>query len=247
MGLALRLNAPVLLAGDIDRGGVFAQLYGTVALLDEGERARIVGTVINKFRGDVSLLRPGLGQLEALTGVPVLGVVPYLQVDIDDEDSLSPRLEQKSHTAPIDIAVVHLPHIANFTDLAPLEHHPALVVRYVERVTELGNPDLVILPQTADEERDTMWLRESGLEGAVRGQIPVLKIHAPGMFDSGTEIEKLARRLLKQKGLPPVDFCPRDRRDYQEEQFDLLADAVRDSLDLPAIYRAMERYERGKF
>ena len=247
MGLAELVDTPVLLAGDIDRGGVFAQLYGTVALLDEGERARIVGTVINKFRGDVSLLRPGLGQLEALTGVPVLGVVPYLRVDIDDEDSLSPRLEQKSHTAPIDIAVVHLPHIANFTDLAPLEHHPALGVRYVERVTELGNPDLVILPQTADEERDTMWLRESGLEGAVRGQIPVLKIHAPGMFDSGTEIEKLARRLLKQKGLPPVDFCPRDRRDYQEEQFDLLADAVRDSLDLPAIYRAMERYERGKF
>ena len=156
MGLAELVNAPVLLVGDIDRGGVFAQLYGTVALLEEEERARIVGTIINKFRGDVSLLRPGLGQLEKLTGVPVLGVVPYLRVDIDDEDSQSPRLERKSHGAPVDIAVIRLPHIANFADLAPLERHPALGVRYVERVTELGGPDLVILPQTADGDGEAL-------------------------------------------------------------------------------------------
>jgi len=247
MGLAELVNAPVLLVGDIDRGGVFAQLYGTVALLEEEERARIVGTIINKFRGDVSLLRPGLGQLEKLTGVPVLGVVPYLRVDIDDEDSLSPRLERKSHGAPVDIAVIRLPHIANFADLAPLERHPALGVRYVERVTELGGPDLVILPQTADGDGDMAWLRESGLEEAIRERVPVLEIREPGMFDSGVETKKLADRLLARKGLPPVDFCLMARRDYQEEQFDLLADAVRDSLDLPAIYRAMERYERGKF
>ena len=246
MGLAELVNAPVLLVGDIDRGGVFAQLYGTVALLEEEERARIVGTIINKFRGDVSLLRPGLGQLEKLTGVPVLGVVPYLRVDIDDEDSLSPRLERKSHGAPVDIAAIRLPHIANFADLAPLERHPALGVRYVERVTELGGPDLVILPQTADGDGDMAWLRESGLEEAIRERVPVLEIREPGMFDSGVETKKLADRLLARKGLPPVDFCPMARRDYQEEQFDLLARAVRDSLDLPAIYRAMERYERGK-
>ena len=246
MGLAELVNAPVLLVGDIDRGGVFAQLYGTVALLEEEERARIVGTIINKFRGDVSLLRPGLGQLEKLTGVPVLGVVPYLRVDIDDEDSLSPRLERKSHGAPVDIAVIRLPHIANFADLAPLERHPALGVRYVERVTELGGPDLVILPQTADGDGDMAWLRESGLEEAIRERVPVLEIREPGMFDSGVETKKLADRLLARKGLPPVDFCPMARRDYQEEQFDLLAWGVRDSLDLPAIYRAMERYERGK-
>ncbi len=246
MGLAELVNAPVLLVGDIDRGGVFAQLYGTVALLEEEERARIVGTIINKFRGDVSLLRPGLGQLEKLTGVPVLGVVPYLRVDIDDEDSLSPRLERKSHGAPVDIAVIRLPHIANFADLAPLERHPALGVRYVERVTELGGPDLVILPQTADGDGDMAWLRESGLEEAIRERVPVLEIREPGMFDSGVETKKLADRLLARKGLPPVDFCPMARRDYQEEQFDLLARGVRDSLDLPAIYRAMERYERGK-
>ncbi len=245
MGLAELVNAPVLLVGDIDRGGVFAQLYGTVALLEEEERARIVGTIINKFRGDVSLLRPGLGQLEKLTGVPVLGVVPYLRVDIDDEDSLSPRLERKSHGAPVDIAVIRLPHIANFADLAPLERHPALGVRYVERVTELGGPDLVILPQTADGDGDMAWLRESGLEEAIRERVPVLEIREPGMFDSGVETKKLADRLLARKGLPPVDFCPMARRDYQEEQFDLLARGVRDSLDLSTVYRAMEEYERG--
>lgn len=245
MGLAELVNAPVLLVGDIDRGGVFAQLYGTVALLEEEERARIVGTIINKFRGDVSLLRPGLGQLEKLTGVPVLGVVPYLRVDIDDEDSLSPRLERKSHGAPVDIAVIRLPHIANFADLAPLERHPALGVRYVERVTELGGPDLVILPQTADGDGDMAWLRESGLEEAIRERVPVLEIREPGMFDSGVETKKLADRLLARKGLPPVDFCPMARRDYQEEQFDLLARAVRENLNLSTVYRAMEKYERG--
>lgn len=245
MGLAELVNAPVLLVGDIDRGGVFAQLYGTVALLEEEERARIVGTIINKFRGDVSLLRPGLGQLEKLTGVPVLGVVPYLRVDIDDEDSLSPRLERKSHSAPIDIAVIRLPHIANFTDLDPLERHPALGVRYVERVAELGRPDLIVLPQTADEERDGAWLWESGLEAAIRERAPMLKVQQSGMFDSGAETKKLADRLLEQKGLPPVDFCPQARRDYQEEQFNRLADGVRASLDMPAVYRAMEQYERG--
>ncbi len=245
MGLAELVNAPVLLVGDIDRGGVFAQLYGTVALLEEEERARIVGTIINKFRGDVSLLRPGLGQLEKLTGVPVLGVVPYLRVDIDDEDSLSPRLERKSHGAPVDIAVIRLPHIANFADLAPLERHPALGVRYVERVTELGGPDLVILPQTADGDGDMAWLRESGLEEAIRERVPVLEIREPGMFDSGVETKKLADRLLARKGLPPVDLCPMARRDYQEEQFDLLARAVRENLNLSTVYRAMEEYERG--
>ena len=90
MGLAQLVDAPVLLAGDIDRGGVFAQLYGTVELLDPAERKRIAGLVINKFRGDVEILRPGLTMLEQKTGLPVLGVVPYLQVDLEDEDSLSP-------------------------------------------------------------------------------------------------------------------------------------------------------------
>ena len=164
MGLAELVNAPVILAGDIDRGGVFAQLYGTVALLQPEERKRVIGTVINKFRGDVELLRPGLRQLEELTSLPVLGVIPWMKIDIDDEDSLAPRLE-KTETAgrPLDIAVIRLPHVSNFTDFSPLEEHPAVGVRYVNRMEQLGRPDLIILPGTKNTMGDLRWLREMGL------------------------------------------------------------------------------------
>ena len=138
MGLALRVNAPVLLAGDIDRGGVFAQLYGTVALLQPEEQAQIAGLVINKFRGDLDILRPGLSMLEERAGKPVLGVVPYLKVDLDDEDSLAPCLTQESSHKPLDAAVVRLPRISNFTDFTPLEDHPQIGVRYVDDPRKLG-------------------------------------------------------------------------------------------------------------
>lgn len=171
MGLAELVNAPVLLVGDIDRGGVFAQLYGTVALLEEEERARIVGTIINKFRGDVSLLRPGLGQLEKLTGVPVLGVVPYLRVDIDDEDSLSARLAGRAGVpGGVDVAILRFPRISNFTDFAPLETLPGASVRYVSAPGELGQPDLIVLPGTKSTLADLLWMRQNGLESAVLKQ-----------------------------------------------------------------------------
>ena len=168
MGLAKLVDAPVLLVGDIDRGGVFASLYGTVKLLDEDEQARIRGLVINKFRGDVELLRPGLAMLEEKTGVPVLGVVPYTRADIDDEDSLAPCLAQTQQRRPLDIAVVRLPRISNFTDFSPLESHPALGVRYVERAGQLGEPDLVVLPGTKNTMGDLAWMRQNGLEAAVK-------------------------------------------------------------------------------
>ena len=167
MGLAKLVDAPVLLAGDIDRGGVFAQLYGTVELLEADERARIRGLIINKFRGDVEILRPGLAMLEEKTQLPVLGVVPYLRVDIEDEDSLSDRLDTKAAVKPLDIAILRLPHVSNFTDFIPLEQHPLLGVRYVQRTRQLGAPDLVILPGTKNTMDDLRWLRESGLEAAV--------------------------------------------------------------------------------
>ena len=167
MGLAELVNAPVLLAGDIDRGGVFAQLYGTAALVSPAEKARIKGMIINKFRGDVSLLQPGVKQIEAMTGIPVVGVVPMLKVELDDEDSLAPALKTRCGVGSVDIAVVRLPHISNFTDFAPLAGHPALSVRYVEKPGELGEPDLVILPGTKSTTADLVWLRESGLEAAI--------------------------------------------------------------------------------
>ena len=179
MGLAKLVNAPVLLAGDIDRGGVFAQLYGTVALLEPEERRRLVGILINKFRGDENLLRPGLAMLEERTGLPVLGVIPYIRADLDEEDSLAPMLEQKRKRRDLDIAVVRLPHISNFTDFAPLELHPQLGVRYVERPEELDTPDLVIVPGTKSTMADLLWLRRCGLEDHIRqlaGSVPVLGV-----------------------------------------------------------------------
>ena len=167
MGMAKLADAPVLLVGDIDRGGVFASLYGTVALLEPDEQERIKGFVINKFRGDVEILRPGLKQLEDLAGKPVLGVVPMLKVDVDDEDSLSQRLEPGKKVGLIDIAVIRLPRLSNFTDFNPLERMEEVTLRYVSSPRELGSPDLIILPGTKNTMGDLRWMRQSGLESAI--------------------------------------------------------------------------------
>mgnify|MGYP000771981792 CR=1 FL=1 len=167
MGLAKLVDAPVLLIGDIDRGGVFAQLYGTVELLEPAERARIKGLVINKFRGDAAILKPGLTMLEEKTHLPVLGVVPYLRVDIEDEDSLSSRLESNTAVKPLDAAILRLPHISNFTDFNPFESIPGVSLRYVKHPRDLHSPDMIILPGTKNTMGDLIWTRESGMEAAV--------------------------------------------------------------------------------
>ena len=167
MGMAKLAKAPVLLVGDIDRGGVFASLAGTMLLLDPDEKALVKGTVINKFRGDLSILEPGLRTLEGLTGVPVLGVVPYLTLDVDDEDSLTDRFSRKNEKAAVDIAVIRLPRISNFTDFNPLEYLDGVSLRYVGSVAELGEPDLIILPGTKNTMGDLRFLRESGLEAKI--------------------------------------------------------------------------------
>ena len=166
MGIARMAGAPVLLAGDIDRGGVFAQLYGTAALLPPEERKYIKGLIINKFRGDKSLLDPGLAMLENACGIPVVGVVPMLPVDIDDEDSLSERLSHREamQKAAADIAVIRYPHLSNFTDFHVLERIPGCLVRYVSGPRELGEPDLIILPGTKNTVKSLLWLKETGLE-----------------------------------------------------------------------------------
>ena len=171
MGMAKIARSPVLIVGDIDRGGVFASLYGTVALLESDEQAMVKATVINKFRGDVSLLEPGLETLRELTGVPVLGVVPYLRLDIDDEDSLSERIETVDSTGkPVDVAVIRLPHVSNFTDLNALARYPQLGVRYVERPDQLREPDLIVLPGTKNTMDDLDWLRRIGLEAPIKAR-----------------------------------------------------------------------------
>ena len=224
MGLARLVDAPVLLAGDIDRGGVFAQLYGTVALLEPEERARVKGLIINKFRGDVEILRPGLAPLEEKTGVPVIGVVPYVRIEIDDEDSLAPSLGRTEAHKPLDAAVIRLPRISNFTDFPPLEQHPLLGVRYVSGPQTLGRPDVVILPGTKSTLDDLVWLRENGLEAAI------LKLAAAGVPVMGIcgGYQMLGRTLsdpegteggvpgavVRGLGLLPVDtvFCAQKTR-----------------------------------
>lgn len=164
MGLARLVSAPVLLVGDIDRGGVFASLYGTVKLLSEEERGYIEGLIINKFRGDIGLLEPGLRMIEDLLGIPVLGCIPMAEIDLEDEDSLSPRLQKSEAGGTIDIAVIRLPRISNFTDFAILERTEGVGLRYVDSECLLGSPDLIILPGTENSTGDLLWLRGKGLE-----------------------------------------------------------------------------------
>ncbi len=167
MGAAEIAGAPVLLAGDIDRGGVFASLYGTVTLLDEKERARIKGVIINKFRGDKKILEPGLKMLEDLIHIPVIGTVPYADVYIDDEDSLSHRLYGGEGGA-VDVAVIKLPHISNFTDFNAFSLIEGIGVRYVSDIRRLGEPDFIIIPGSKNTVGDLEWLRASGFDGAIK-------------------------------------------------------------------------------
>lgn len=329
MGMAKMARSPVLLVGDIDRGGVFASLYGTLALLEPDERARVKATVINKFRGDVALLGTGLQQLEDLTHVPVLGVVPYLSLDLDDEDSLSDRLIQDRQPQAIDIAVIRLPRMSNFTDFNPLENLRDVSLRYVSSVRKLGRPDLIILPGTKGTMDDLDWLCRQGLDepiaaharagGAVlgicggfqmlgkaladphgverggsmtglglldtattfakektrlqaTGFLPELtglyaalsrlpyagyEIHmgltegahqrdnvwgtyVHGLFDQAEIVRALLAALCAQKGIPPVGLEARDIRAHKEAQYDLLADGLRQSLNMELLYKIVE-------
>ncbi|MBQ6117020.1 MAG: cobyric acid synthase [Oscillospiraceae bacterium] len=336
MGLARMVDAPVLLVGDIDRGGVFAQLYGTVALLEADERARIKATVVNKFRGDKKILEPGLKTLEELCGVPVAGVVPYIRVDIDDEDSLSERFTRRSEARLIDIAVIRLPRISNFTDFSPFERYGNVSLRYVDKVADLGQPDMILLPGTKSTISDLMWLRQCGLEAAVQkaaaagtivfgicggyqmlgrrvedpqgveasgvtgiagmGLLPMetvflgekvqtqtagvfrdvtgpladlsgltyrgYEIHmgrsqealpallgeghiygsyVHGIFDAPGVADAVLSALCRRKGVDYASLDAVDMAAYRERQYDKLADAVREGLDMDLIYRILRR------
>ncbi|MDO5036993.1 MAG: cobyric acid synthase [Tissierellia bacterium] len=168
MGLAKALGVPCIIVGDIDKGGVFASLAGTLLLFDEEERELTKGVLINKFRGDQSILDPGLRQLEDIIQKPVLGVVPYLDVDIEDEDSLAQRMKVKDPKKALDIAVIRLPHIGNFTDTHVFSLHDLASVRYIHRARDFGQPDLVIIPGSQNLEEDLLWLRESGLDAKLK-------------------------------------------------------------------------------
>lgn len=167
MGMAKMAKAPVLLVGDIDRGGVFAQLVGTVMLLEEDEKAMVKGLIINKFRGDKTILDPGIAMLEEKAGIPVVGVAPYLNIEVEDEDSLTERFDGSQEVGQIDLAVIRLPRISNFTDFNPFESMEGVSLRYVRTAAELKNPDMILLPGTKNTMEDLLWMRQNGLEAAI--------------------------------------------------------------------------------
>lgn len=171
MFVAKAADCKVVLVGDIDRGGVFAAFVGTIELLEPDERARVGAFLVNKFRGDVRLLEPGLRFLEDRTKIPVLGVLPYVrQLRVADEDSVSlddRRGRRRASASEIDIAVVRLPRIANYDDVHPLEHEPGTVVRFVEHARDLAGADLVVVPGTKSTVADLRWMRQSGFSEAI--------------------------------------------------------------------------------
>ncbi len=167
MGMADIADAPVILVGDIDKGGVFAFIAGTLQLLEPQHRDRVKGIIINKFRGDVEILTPGLKKLETITGVPVLGVVPYLEVDIEDEDSVSERFNRVAGSGEIEVVVIKLPHLSNYTDFQVFSLERTIRTRYAERLSEIGNPDLIVLPGTKNTIEDLMYLKTTGIDAYI--------------------------------------------------------------------------------
>ncbi|KAF1367990.1 adenosylcobyric acid synthase [Yokenella regensburgei] len=207
MGMAEMAECPVILVADIDKGGVFASIYGTLALLQESERWRVKGVIINKFRGDVSLLQSGLEQIELLTGVPVLGVMPWLNVDLEEEDgvALQYRRARLSPEASVNIAVVEFPHIANFTDFNPLSAQPGVNVHYVRHPEALADCDLIILPGSKNTLGDLDWLRQTAMAQAVleahRCGVPVIGVCGGYQMMGDVIFDEIESGMGRQTGL----------------------------------------------
>ncbi|MCA0144123.1 cobyric acid synthase [Blastococcus sp. LR1] len=222
MGLATAAELPVLVVGDIDRGGLFPALYGTVALMPPADQRLVAGFLVNKFRGDVRLLEPGLVELERLTGRPTLGVLPWLGgLELDVEDSLGVPTGGAMIAPPhgedvLRVAVARLPRLSNFTDLDALAAEPGVLVRYVTRPEELADADLVVLPGTRSTVADLAWLRETGLAEAVRRHAaadgPVLGICGGHQMLARTITDDVESRAgtVAGLGLLPTDvrFAP---------------------------------------
>ena len=168
MGMAEIADSPVIIIGDIDRGGVFASLAGTMLLLNEKEKSRVKGVIINKFRGNKELLADGLKMLEEIIKVPVLGVLPYSEIKIEDEDSVTTKFKTKSKKNDIHIEIIRTPHMSNFTDFDIFETQNDVSIRYVGEGESLSNPDIVILPGSKNSIGDLTYLRNSGLEQEIK-------------------------------------------------------------------------------
>ena len=163
MKMAEMADSPVILVADIDRGGVFASIYGTIMLMSEKERARVKGVIINKFRGDINILKSGLEEIEKLTGVPVIGVMPYTNVDIEDEDSVTERFKRLQKKKGINISVIKLKHISNFTDIDALRMVEDISIKYINSADEMGEEDVIIIPGTKNTIDDLKELKDNGI------------------------------------------------------------------------------------
>jgi adenosylcobyric acid synthase len=168
MAMAEAVEAPVILVSDIDRGGVFASIVGTLQLLSEEDRARVKGVIINKFRGNIELFKPAIKQLEDIIRIPVLGVMPYEKFDIEDEDSVTERIRNKEEDGTLDIVVIRLLHMSNFTDFNVLERIEGVTVRYVSKPSELKNPNLIIIPGTKNTIEDLRNIKENKLFNKIK-------------------------------------------------------------------------------
>ena len=340
MGMAKIADAPVLLVADIDKGGVFASIYGTIHLLEPEERARIKGIIINKFRGDIALLEPGLKMIEDLTDVPVVGVIPYAQLNIEDEDSVALSQVSRMYNTQkeLDIAVIGLSKMSNFTDFKSLESEPDVSVRYVFPNDQLGSPDILILPGSKNTLEDCLYLQQSGLakeikrlraegkmifgicggyqllgkklhdphhvestigsidglgllntettttrveaiiddetingyeihmgrsenyeqqyfaqiisangqadlkkDGAISSDKKVIGTYLHGVFDNSAWRRKLLNQVRAEKGLAPIDKIALPYHEYKNQQYDKLANLVRENVDLEKIYQIMNQ------
>ncbi len=199
MRVARHADAPVLLVGDIDRGGVFAQMVGTLALLEPDERSLVKGLVVNKFRGDPELFASGIDMLEERTGVPVAGVLPFLSdVRLPEEDGVGlPSAGLGDSRSVLDVAVMRVPHIANFDDFDPLGREPGVRVRFVDAVAEFGEPDLVILPGSKTTVADLDWLRVQGLAERIRAA----RFSGTAVLGICAGFQMLGTRLLDPDGV----------------------------------------------
>lgn len=168
MGMAEIADAPVVLVADIDRGGVFASIAGTMILLEEKERERVKGVIINKFRGTVELLQSGIDMLEDIIKVPVIGVVPYSDLNIEDEDSVTDRFKKQFKKNDVNIEIIRTPYMSNFTDMHMLEIQEDVSIRYIEKGESLSDPDMVIIPGSKNTIEDLIYIRESGLEKQIK-------------------------------------------------------------------------------
>lgn len=348
MGMAKIADAPVVLVADIDRGGVFASIYGTIELLEPEERARVKGVIINKFRGDKALLTPGLEMIENLTNIPVLGVIPYGDFKIEDEDSVALKNVNRHYdnSKELDVAVVSLSKISNFTDFNSLELEPDVSLRYVFPGDVIGNPDVLLIPGSKNTLEDSLYLEESGLAreikqlrengtyifgicggyqllgdelfdpnqvesstGAVKGlgllpvettmqetkvtaqvkgrrsnlEVTGYEIHMGettlkgvepfahittennqevdrldgavstdgkvfgtylhGVFDGSEFRRDFLNQVRKNKGLEPLNQITQEYKDFKAEQYDKLADSLRESLDMEKIYEIVNQSE----